>query len=652
MKIISRLSFAFIITLFAHGELIHAQLTDTTWQGAGGGNWSVAGNWTGGIPNASSARAVLNNLSSGASPVVLNSTYTIGGLDIASGFTLKRSDTDANLRAIAISAATAANSFFRNAGTISSSGASNILRLSINPGAGTIVNSGIMEATAGSELHVQSTSNATLTLNNAGGTLRTVGSGILSLAATTSGVVALTGGNLQNAAGTINQAKSSTFTDVTITNGGTYNVDMGITAPGNPYGMILNGTTSFTNSGSLNLIRTIDATVSHGQALNFNINSAGASVTNSGSMVFRTVGNGTAGNGGNAGLSFTVSSALHNTGTITLDSQSSANQTRLLVGASQTATFTGTGSLVMQVGAGGSASMVLITGGTDSTLVNSTGHTIKGAGSLGNNGLLNLTNQGTIEADDATQALTIDLRTAGTFANSGTLRAKAAGGLVVVDGAFSNSGTLRVDAGSTFAVQGGTLTSSGTLLINGDFTSTPTVNVTGGKIQGTGTLTGEVNVSNAIQIAPQTLSGDSLTVDGNLTLTASGSLRTISMSYDQSSSTLNVTGNLAVGSNNAFEFTFQPGSGYLANTIYTLINVGGTNTANLSLFNLSAASLSAGYVLDSSFGSNAGWNLNGSDIEVRFSAIPEPGTSALVGVFIIGVYLRRRTRKTFGPAKG
>ena len=135
-------------------------------------------------------------------------------------------------------------------------------------------------------------------------------------------------------------------------------------------------------------------------------------------------------------------------------------------------------------------------------------------------------------------------------------------------------------------------------------------------------------------------------------ITASGSLRTISMSFDQSSSILNVTGNLAVGLNNAFEFTFQPDSDYLANTIYTLIDVVGTNTANLSLFNLSGASLSAGYVLDSSFGSNSGWNLNGSNIEVRFSAIPEPGTGALVGLFLIGVGVRQRWGKRVGSANG
>lgn len=646
MKFSLRLLLILLITLLANVEIVRAQLTDTTWKGASGENWSVAGNWTGGVPNTDTEKAVINNLSAGVSPVVLNSTNTIGGLDVASGFTLKRSDIDTGLRILTISAPTASDSFFRNAGTISSSGASNILRLSINATAGTIANSGIIEATAGSELQIQSSSNSTLALSNSGGTLRTVGSGILSLATTSSGAVSVTGGNLQNSVGTINQAKSSTFTDVTITNGGTYSVGMGISAPGNPYGIVLNGATSFTNSGSLNLIHTIDATVAHNQGLTLNLNSAGSSITNSGDILVRMTGNGTVGNGGTTALSFTVSSTLNNTGTITLDSQSTTNQARLSVGTNQTATFTGTGSLVMQVGAGGSASMVLVTGGIGSTLVNSTGHTIKGAGSLGNNGLVNLTNQGTIEADDAAYALTIDLRAAGAFANSGTLRAKSAGGLVVVDGDLSNSGTVRVDAGSSLAVQGGTFTSAGTLLINGGLTSTPAVSVTGGSIQGAGTLTGNANVSAPIQITPQTLSAQSLTVNGNLAFSVSSSLRTISLTFDQSSSILNVTGNLTVGSNNAFAFTFQPGSDYLANTIYTLIDVGGTNSANLSLFNLSSASLTAGYVLDSSFGSNSGWNLNGSNIEVRFSAVPEPRTVVLIGLFFMSALVRRRWRRT------
>ena len=76
----------------------HGQFTTRTWQGAAGENWNTAGNWSGSdVPNANTEAALIDGSLSGGSPVVLNSAPTIGGLTIASGYTLTRAAADAGV---------------------------------------------------------------------------------------------------------------------------------------------------------------------------------------------------------------------------------------------------------------------------------------------------------------------------------------------------------------------------------------------------------------------------------------------------------------------------------------------------------------------------------------------------------------------------
>jgi len=52
----------------------------TTWSD-GNGSWSVAGNWTGGTPNASTNACILD----GTSTVTVDTTGSVAGLQLASG---------------------------------------------------------------------------------------------------------------------------------------------------------------------------------------------------------------------------------------------------------------------------------------------------------------------------------------------------------------------------------------------------------------------------------------------------------------------------------------------------------------------------------------------------------------------------------------
>ncbi len=642
-----------VSTFIATPALIHAALTDRVWQGAASANWNTAGNWSGGLPDTNTERAVIN---AAGTPVILNTNPNTGGLDIASGFKLTRADADTTSRSITLNAATPAETYFNNAGTISSGGTSGTLTLNIYQSATTVINSGFIEATAGTELVLRPSSTGNLSLINTGGTLRTVGNGTLTLGLSNLGAINITGGNLQNTAGTINQSKAATFTDVTVTNGGTYTVEAPA-ATGNPWGTTLSGASTFTNSGTLNILRTFDSASAATQSTTFNISgSSTTALTNSstGIININAIGDPLSGTTYSAALNFNANSTITNNGTINLISQSATNTARILVSTGFTGTFSGTGELVMQVGAGGDVSKVILLGTATSTLINSTGHTIRGVGLIGNNALGTLTNAGTINADNATSALTINFTgtgTTGIFTNSGTLRASGAAGMVIVDGALTNTGTVRVDSGSTLTIQSGSFTSTaGTIRADGTLANTPDLLVSSGTITGQGSISGNVNISGPVTFTPGGTSTHVLAFGNNLAFNAAGSSRTISFNFDHFDSRIDVGGALTQGLNNLFEFNFGNSAAYEVDTVYTLISVTGSNSLNDATFSISSSSLSAGYVLDTTFGGGDGWQVSGGNLQVRFASIatgiiPEPSQtllSVIAGVAGIMFYSRRR----------
>src|SRR5262249_30969725 len=92
-------------------------------------------------------------------------------------------------------------------------------------------------------------------------------------------------------------------------------------------------------------------------------------------------------------------------------------------------------------------------------------------------------------------------------------------------GAFSNAGSMTVGPGSTFSLAPGqnyTQTAGGTTLSGGNLAVTTLVDLRGGSLGGSGTITG--NVNSAGPVNPGNNGPGLLTITGNYTQTAAGSL--------------------------------------------------------------------------------------------------------------------------------
>lgn len=250
---------------------------------------------------------------------------------------------------------------------------------------------------------------------------------------------------------------------------------------------------------------------------------------------------------------FIYEGTITNNGTIQLIAVNSA--TDIIVPSGGT-TFTGVGLISMS----SNASNRFVNNGAVAPLVNALTHTIRGAGSLGVNGLT-LTNNGLIDANQAV-ALTIDLAD-GSNTNSGTIQASATGTLNINDTVLGNSagvikaldtsainitnsiidgGLLQADPGASFSGDAstlknitlsgllrhdntedltyeGTISNNGTIQLNAVNSATDILIPTGGTIfAGTGQISMGANNNNRIIAAgapaPAVTNGPAHTVRG------------------------------------------------------------------------------------------------------------------------------------------
>ncbi len=557
--------------------LAKAALTDNVWQGSNNGNLTDNSNWAEGSAPSGTERAVIDGSLGGGSPVIVNANRTIGGLHLASGFALTRLGSDSNNRTLTIQADPRSDAYFYNAGTISSGGTAGNLAVNVNSGSGsTYTNIGIIEASAGTTLAFARGQN-TPGLSNTAGTIRTAGNGILNLGNANS--LPISGGSLANLAGTLNYNGKAALalTDVAFTNGGTANFFENSTNNSQGYGLSLSGSSSFTNTGTFNLTRDPAINTNTG-ASNAAISSSASttSINNSGIINISAVSDSVISPGGFAGFNYTgVAQTLTNDGTINLESRSTTHNVVFssTIATGDGVTIDGEGELVMQVGSGGSVSRVLVTG-SNGRITQNADHTLRGAGNLGANQLNLFTNHGTVLADDPAYALTLDPRggqasfaNVGSFANQGTLRASAAGGLILNDGKYTNDGIFLVDAGSSLTLNagavlanqigrtiaihgtwangsGGLIDNAGSLLYDSSATSAATVGLTG-----SGTFTKEGSGTLALDGA-NSLTGGLLVADGILTVGADGA-STLAASTTNNTFTVTLTAgdtsNLVVG---------------------------------------------------------------------------------------------------------
>lgn len=256
----------------------------------------------------------------------------------------------------------------------------------------------------------------------------------------------------------------------------------------------------------------------------------------------------------------------------------------------------------------------------------------------------------------------------GTVTNNGTLvfnRTDSYGGNVANtiggSGAVTvGNGTLTLTGNNSYS--GATTVTAGTLLVSnssGSGLGTSNATVNGGTLGGSGSFTGSVTVNNTGTLAPGS-SIESL-ASGALTFNTGS---TFAYEVDQSVSTSvgadlqRVSGNLTLNGTVTLTLTKLGGTTFADNTKFTLINYNGTwngglftyNSASLaddSTFSFNGQSWQIDYNA-SSGGSNFSSEYLGSSSFVNITAVPEPGTWALIGLgsaFMVWNLRRKRSIK-------
>jgi len=205
-----------------------------------------------------------------------------------------------------------------------------------------------------------------------------------------------------------------------------------------------------------------------------------------------------------------VTGALVNNATWTLNTGGAPTDIDFVDGV----TVSGSGSIVMN-NALFLANRILT---NNTVLTQAAGHTIRGSGQLlANSG--GMLNQGTILADQP-NGLVIDPNELG-FSNSGELQT-VSGGMTIGDGPFATSGTVSVAAGTTLTRSGPYTQNAGTtVLVGGTLSATGGVDLQGGSLTGSGTIS--ANVTNGAQVSPGSSTGK-LSVNGNYTQSHDGAL--------------------------------------------------------------------------------------------------------------------------------
>ncbi len=320
----------------------------------------------------------------------------------------------------------------------------------------------------------------------------------------------------------------------------------------------------------------------------------------------------------------TVDGNISNAGNITLNSI--GNNTELVINGN--VTLSGGGTVTLS----NNGANYIFGAVSGDQLTNQ--ETIQGAGHIGN-GQMALVNQGTIDANQSANALTINVNDG--LTNSGTLEATAGGTLVVQNSLVNNtSGTITANTGtvdlSGSTVNGGNVTLSGasTLQLNSS-------TIVGGTITNSATGTIEVmSGTNGLGGTINNSAGGLLKIDNNAILYLQGGtygqLGAVQLNSAGNNTELVIGGNVTLSggsialSNNAANYIFGQvstdtltnqetisGSGHLGNGQMTLVNSGTIN-----------ANASAGMTIDANGGlTNTGTleATNGSTLTLLNSGI-------------------------------
>ena len=475
-----------------------------------------------------------------AGSITLDGGATNGPLTIAGTFTVNNGDgvalntgTIINTGTIDIAAGNSNTSLFpaQNA-TVTLTGGGNVVLSTTGSGTaflegflGTLTNvDNTIEGVGtigSSNHHLTLTNEGTINANIASGTLNvstaaTTNTGLIE--ATNGGILAIPGTVIDNQGGTILSNGTGTL------NGGTVVASS----------VVLNQNNAVIQGGTLNTINGGTMGSAGGVTVTLDGSTHGA-LTNLGTF---TVAN-------SSGVSLT--GTIINSGTI--DIAAGNSNTSLFPAQNATVTLTGGGNVVLSTTGSGTAFLEGFLG----TLTN-VDNTIEGVGTIGSgNHHLALTNEGTINAN----------------VTSGTL--------VVSTASLSNTGLMEATGAGTLSIQNNVNNTGGTILAKDvvstvQFAGTPTI--TGGFINGIGTLSGDFTLANGT-IAPGLLTSNSpgtLMVNGNFT--QSGGAFNEIISSTSNYGILSVNGNATLSSGLATTLNITLANGFTPQTgdSFTILN--------------------------------------------------------------------------------
>jgi hypothetical protein len=185
-----------------------------------------------------------------------------------------------------------------------------------------------------------------------------------------------------------------------------------------------------------------------------------------------------------------VLGTINNTGNFQLNGGSGTNSVLLIDSANVTLQGGGTVTLSM-VGGGGNAIIAQAVGGTTLTNVN---NTIRGAGIIGLNGLSVLNDAGgTLLANAPGQTLLFN--GGGTLTNHGTMQVYNSATMQISNGGFTTDGNVTIDSGGNLISDVAYNQTGGRTQVDGTLTANAGMNVSGGTVDGTGTILGDVLLS-------------------------------------------------------------------------------------------------------------------------------------------------------------
>jgi fibronectin-binding autotransporter adhesin len=216
------------------------------------------------------------------------------------------------------------------------------------------------------------------------------------------------------------------------------------------------------------------------------------------------------------------------------------------------------------------------------------------------------------------------------------------GGVAVADGTLRLSGD-NTYAGATIISAGTLLLASGTVTGNGNWTvsSGAALEVDGtlagsGSLALDGTLSGSGLVNRTVTtggIASMIEAGNG---PGTLTVASLNATSGVSFAFElgNSSDLVQISGGFVGGGfDDSLQFQFFDSGGLQAGVAYTLLTYGSASGLDESDFLV----VTNGFVVDT-------WNIGGNSLSVTFSAIPEPGSLALIALALGGLGMVRRRR--------